>query len=249
MFILTEKTPNPDALKLKPDRALTNGDRWAADRGHHTPERSPLADRFLALPWVDKVFIAPDFVTITRSKAAPDWSQLRPEAILVLADFLASGLPAVLDAAPRQDAVADGEIEQEIQEVIARYLQPGVARDGGEIRFVRFEPATGVLWIEMHGACGGCPSSRLTLKGSVENTVRRFVPEVRRVEEVKADAPTAKPASRWKDLIGGLRGAGGERSLTLFTHNGRAVSRALEPGLASEPDQVRTTGDKDPDRL
>jgi NFU1 iron-sulfur cluster scaffold homolog, mitochondrial len=207
VFILTEKTPNPDALKLKPDRSLTAGETWATVRGHHVLGHSPLADRFLALAWIDKVFIAPDFVTVTRARPAADWTVLRAEAIMVVADFLASGLPAVLDAAPRQAGSSRGEIEDEIQTVIARYLQPGVARDGGEIRFVRFEAETGVLWIEMRGACGGCPSSRLTLKGAVETTVRRYVPEVMRVEEVPATAQADKTTSRWRELIGDQRDA------------------------------------------
>jgi NFU1 iron-sulfur cluster scaffold homolog, mitochondrial len=219
VFILTEKTPNPDALKLKPDRSLTAGETWATDRRHHVSGHSPLADRFLALAWIDKVFIAPDFVTVTRVRPAADWSVLRAEAIMVLADFLASGLSAVLDAAPRQAGSSRGEIEDEIQTVIARYLQPGVARDGGEIRFVRFEAETGVLWIEMRGACGGCPSSRLTLKGAVEATVWRYVPEVTRVEEIQPAFQTDKPASRWRDLIGGRRSAPASR--TRFLHNGR----------------------------
>jgi NFU1 iron-sulfur cluster scaffold homolog, mitochondrial len=226
MFIQTERTPNPNALKLTPDVALTLDRPWATDRASHAPGRSPLSDRLLALPWVERVFIEPRFVTVTRTLDAADWSLLRPEAIMALADHLASGLPAVLaSVAPSPPVCESGDLDEEIQTVMARFLQPGVSRDGGEIGFVRFDAAAGVLWIEMRGACGGCPSSRSTLKGAVETTVRRYVPEVLRVEDI-ADGPLVETASprlaAWRAALGGSTA---KPTPTLFTHNGRSMGR------------------------
>ena len=54
---------------------------------------------------------------------------------------------------------------------------------GGDILFARFEPETGVVWLNMRGACSGCPSSTATLRAGVENMLKHYVPEVTRVEQ------------------------------------------------------------------
>jgi Fe-S cluster biogenesis protein NfuA len=59
-----------------------------------------------------------------------------------------------------------------------------VARDGGDITFHSWDHATGVVRLNMRGACAGCPSSTLTLKQGIENMLRHYVPEVTRVEQV-----------------------------------------------------------------
>jgi len=103
-----------------------------------------------------------------------------------------------------------------------------VARNGGDVLFECFGPETGVVWVKMQGACGGCPSSRLTLKAGIEQILRRYVPEVLRVEEV-ASEPAAPGQPRWagwaKAAAALLRGAP-----TLFTHSGRLTNSAKYQG-------------------
>lgn len=73
------------------------------------------------------------------------------------------------------------EIVKEIKELIEARIRPAVAQDGGDITFERF--VDGIVYLKMHGACSGCPSSDVTLKNGVENMLRHYVPEV---QEVKA---------------------------------------------------------------
>jgi Fe-S cluster biogenesis protein NfuA len=42
----------------------------------------------------------------------------------------------------------------------------------------------GIVHLEMHGACSGCPSSTATLKNGIENMLKHYVPEVIAVEAV-----------------------------------------------------------------
>lgn len=58
-----------------------------------------------------------------------------------------------------------------------------MAQDGGDILFHKFDVQTGVVWLNMRGACSGCPSSTATLKAGVENMLKHYVPEVTRVEQ------------------------------------------------------------------
>lgn len=223
MIILTERTPNPDALKFVPHVALTSGaSRWCAHA-----EDAPLAARLFTLEGVRRVFIAPDFVTVTRAPGGPAWPELRFAVIAALAEHIEAGEPALSSEADGVggSALDEDEIVSEIRQVLALHVRPGVARDGGDVLLERFDPDTGVVWVKMQGACGGCPSSRLTLKAGIEQILRRYVPEVSQVEEAAGEVPpAAEPRwSRWAKSAG-PSALGSVR--TLFTHSGREIKKA-----------------------
>lgn len=221
VFILTEHTPNPDALKFVPHVALTCGaSRWCASAAD-----APLAARLFVLAGVGRVFIAPEFVTVTRAPDGPAWSDLRYAVIAAIAEFLETGEPALIDEA--RDAAAhpeDDEVVSEIRQVLGLYVRPGVSRDGGDVLFERFEPETRVVWVKMQGACGGCPSSRLTLKAGIEQILRRYIPEVLRVEEIPGEA-TAPAQPRWTEWAKAAASPL-QAARTLFTHSGQAIKSA-----------------------
>jgi len=75
---------------------------------------------------------------------------------------------------------SDGEIVDTIKELIETRVRPAVAQDGGDITFRGFE--RGIVYLNMRGACAGCPSSTATLKHGIENLLRHFVPEIVGVE-------------------------------------------------------------------
>ena len=61
-------------------------------------------------------------------------------------------------------------------------VRPGIAADGGEVWLIKVEEGT--AYVQMLGACGGCPASTMTLKGAIEAVVVADVPEVTQVLEV-----------------------------------------------------------------
>lgn len=221
MFISTERTPNPEAMRFDPHVALTSGASWSFDRAGFEAGQSPLATVLFAIEGVRSLFIAPDFLTVLRDPDGPAWFELRYQVIAVLADHLASGAPSVVAASSAVQA-APSEIEDEIRQVLGLYVRPAVARDGGDIIFDYYDSASGVLWIRMQGACGGCPSSQLTLRAHVERIVRRYVPEVVAVDQVVAELSGESAATRMKRWLSGLAGPAAERpARTVFTHAGR----------------------------
>ncbi|WP_354668927.1 NifU family protein [Caulobacter sp. RL271] len=222
MLILTEQTPNPDALKFLVRIPGARGTQ-SLEPEAATTARSPLAARLFAIPGVRRCLLAEDFLTVQREANGPGWGELKAQVLLALAAHLTSGEPALADRAPEVEAgISDDEIVSEIRQVLGLHIRPGVARDGGDIVFERFDAATGVLWIRMLGACGGCPSSRMTLKARVEQVVKRFVPEVTRVEEEPSSA-TAAPTlgERLKRMLDELGDAPARAPRTLFTRNGK----------------------------
>jgi Fe-S cluster biogenesis protein NfuA len=58
-------------------------------------------------------------------------------------------------------------------------VRPAIAADGGDVWLIRVEDAT--AYVQMLGACGGCPASHLTLKNGIEAAIRAEVPEISEV--------------------------------------------------------------------
>jgi len=81
--------------------------------------------------------------------------------------------PATLKFLPGRDVVGEGGTIREVSR----------GQDGGDIVFRYFDDKDGSVYLEMRGACAGCPSSSMTLKSGIENLLKHYVPEVTRVEQ------------------------------------------------------------------
>ena len=186
MFIQTETTPNPQVLKFLPGRELLpGGSREFASAAQ--AQASPLAAALFGVEGVTRVYFGDDFLTVTKDPDW-DWSHLKAPILAEIMDHFTSGAPLVEgeEAEAAADEVYEGEtalVVAEIKDLIETRIRPAVAQDGGDILFARFEPDTGVVYLNMRGACSGCPSSAATLKAGVENLLRHYVPEVTRVEQ------------------------------------------------------------------
>jgi Fe-S cluster biogenesis protein NfuA len=71
-------------------------------------------------------------------------------------------------------------LETQIEEVINQHIRPYIEADGGRITFI--EMRDNVVFVELAGACGTCPSAQMTLKGGVEAILKRRFPEIQSVE-------------------------------------------------------------------
>jgi len=188
MFIQTEATPNPLTLKFLPGREVLQG--GTADfRSPEEAERSPLAQRLFQVEGVDGVFLGHDFVSITKGDEN-DWYQMKPALLGIIMEHFTSGRPVLAEgsgeAGPAEHgnefAPEDAGIVDQIKELLDTRVRPAVAQDGGDIVFRGFE--RGVVYLNMRGACSGCPSSTATLKMGIENMLRHYIPEVVEVRAV-----------------------------------------------------------------
>lgn len=190
MFIQTEATPNPATLKFLPGRTVL--DEGSADfRAPGEAEDSPLAQRLFAIPGVDGVFFGHDFITITREErdeAGFEWRHLKPAILGAIMEHFTSGQPVMLSDAPEMNQgeeffeEEDSQIVTTIKELLETRVRPAVAQDGGDITFRGYKEGT--VYLNMRGACAGCPSSTATLKYGIQNLLRHFIPEVQEVEAV-----------------------------------------------------------------
>lgn len=188
MLIETELTPNPATIKFLPGRVvMESGTRDFAD-----PEEaaaSPLAEALFGLGDVTGVFFGHSFISVT---AAPgvEWASLKPDVLGILLDHFSANMPlfhapSAGFAVPSANAdyplddPADEDIVDQIKELIETRVRPAVANDGGDIIYRGFQK--GVVYLQMQGACSGCPSSSATLKNGIEQLLKHYVPEVTEV--------------------------------------------------------------------
>jgi len=189
MFIQTENTPNPQTIKFLPGQTVMT-DGTASFTNKEDAQTSPLAQALFKLDNIIGIFFGHDYISITKTPEA-EWDTIKPHALTTIMEHFVSNQPLFLDSKGAQTSTTthstatddDDPIVIQIKELIDTRVRPAVAEDGGDIIFHGFE--NGVVYLEMHGACAGCPSSTVTLKNGIENLLRHYVPEVDAVEAVE----------------------------------------------------------------
>ncbi len=188
MFIQTEATPNPATLKFLPGEAVLTGSPVDFRKGGDFSS-SPLAQRLFEISGIDGVFLGADFITVTKNDS--DWQNLKPAVMGAIMEHYMSGAPVFEGAGAEGSAgseaqedfdEADSEIVATIKDLLDTRVRPAVAQDGGDITFHGFKE--GIVYLQMKGACAGCPSSTATLKHGVENLLKHFIPEIKEVQAV-----------------------------------------------------------------
>jgi Fe-S cluster biogenesis protein NfuA len=182
--IYTEMTPNPETMKFVANKLLYPGK--SIDFPDVTAAKpSPLAIEVFGFPFIKSVFIASNFVTLTKTSDT-DWDDVIPAIRQFLKEYLEEGKPVV-----NEDEVVviksegnlidadDDDVVKRIKELLENYVKPAVEMDGGAIQFKSYNEGTVNLMLQ--GSCSGCPSSMITLKAGIEGMMKRMIPEVKEV--------------------------------------------------------------------
>lgn len=196
IFIQTETTPNPDALKFLPNhRVLPEGVptafvEYLNPRSTISPPYpSPLAAQLMNIDGVTSVFYGADFITVTKAADA-NWAHIRPEVFALITEAITSG-QAIVNVSDRNSAGAsegeeageerdslaydenDSEVVGMIKELLETRVRPAIQDDGGDIEFRGFED--GYVMLKLRGACRTCDSSTVTLKNGIEGMLMHYV--------------------------------------------------------------------------
>ena len=183
MFIQTEQTPNPATLKFLPGKVVMH-EGTAFYQNVNEAENSPFAKRLFAVDGVAGVFFGSDFITITK-KQEYDWQVMKPSVLGAIIDHFNSDEKTIeiLNNKESKQSLErkedDSDIVKQIKELLDTRVRPAVAMDGGDIIYNNYED--GVVYLQMQGACSGCPSSKMTLKQGVQNLLCHYLPEVKEV--------------------------------------------------------------------
>lgn len=184
--IYTEMTPNPETMKFVANRLLYPGKSIDfADVSLAGP--SPLAKELFNFPFIKGVFIASNFITLTKTADTEDWQEVIPTIKQFLKEYLEAGGMVVNEEEVLQmkqeasNAVSadDDDVVKRVKELLENYVKPAVEMDGGAIQFKSYND--GVVNLMLQGSCSGCPSSMITLKSGIEGMMKRMIPEVKEV--------------------------------------------------------------------
>ncbi len=192
VLLYTEQTPNPESLKFVTNRMLYNGTAEFKEEAF-AREWSALASVLYDFPYVKKVYIANNYVTLTK-EFNYSWDDVMLPLKEFIKNYLQEDKPIIKDGfadevarleAERGDSYAysedDAETVTQIKELIDTYVKPAVEMDGGNIEFKSYEE--GVVTVIMQGSCSGCPSSTVTLKSGIESMLKRMMPQVKEVRQ------------------------------------------------------------------
>jgi NFU1 iron-sulfur cluster scaffold homolog, mitochondrial len=184
--IYTEMTPNPETMKFVANKLLYPG-KSVDFKNEESATASPLAMQLFTFPFIKSVFIASNFVTLTKTDDTEDWQDVIPSVKQFLKEYLEEGnqiineeeLAARKTESTNEIHINDGDVVKRIKELLENYVKPAVEMDGGAIQYLSYE--NGTVNLMMQGSCSGCPSSMITLKAGIEGMMKRMIPEVKEV--------------------------------------------------------------------
>jgi Fe-S cluster biogenesis protein NfuA len=197
-IIYAEETPNPASLKFVANKLLLVSGASADYQSVADAADAPLVKTLFQFPFVKRVFIASNFITVTKQDNL-EWEEIRDQLRTFITNYLNQGKPVITklpqkvvpkDSAFKetvsvntQHAAPANDVENKIIEVLEQYIRPAVEQDGGLITFKELKD--GVVTVQMRGSCSGCPSSTMTLKAGIEALLKRLLPDV--VKEVVSE--------------------------------------------------------------
>tara|TARA_B100000795_G_scaffold173512_1_gene130851 strand:- start:5625 stop:6245 length:621 start_codon:yes stop_codon:yes gene_type:complete len=186
--VYAESTPNPKVMKFVANRAIIQGDS-VEFMNIDEAMNSPLAIKLFHFPFVKEIFIAKNFVSLTKYEMM-EWEDIVMELREFIREYLADGgvvvnefeeniskneapltEKQVIEVAKPEEL---GEIETRIVDILEEFVAPAVESDGGNIKFISF--VDGKVSVLLQGACSGCPSSTLTLKQGIETILKKMLP-------------------------------------------------------------------------
>jgi Fe-S cluster biogenesis protein NfuA len=190
--LYAESTPNPLVVKFVANRILVDQNIYEFNNRAEASS-SPLALELFGFPFVDKVFLSNNFISITKKDNSIEWNDIIVEMREFMRDYLVDGGTVINEnASPKKSKTVThkeelvrefSDIEKKIADLLDEYVRPAVEQDGGFISLKKFEK--GIVTVSLQGACSGCPSSTITLKSGIEGMLKREMPE--EIVEVVAD--------------------------------------------------------------
>lgn len=187
VFIYTEASPNPNSMKFVLNFELVpqglSFDYPDVESAQAEGKASPLAGDLFQFPFVQRVFLASNFVTLTKDDAT-DWGDVILDTKQFLKIYFEENHPVFEQkTVDKNTAILDTDSPtiRQIKTILDDYVRLAVESDGGAISFHSFEEGTGTVKVLLQGSCSGCPSSTLTLKAGIQNLLTQMVPDVKEV--------------------------------------------------------------------
>lgn len=188
--IYSESTPNPGVMKFVCNKQILFSPPIEFLNSNEG-KNNFIAKKLFLLPLVKEVFIAKNFVSITKHDSFL-WEEyinnIKEEIKIILTEYLNSTKskePAVIQkkTTTKTKETSLNATEEKIIKILDDYVKPAVESDGGNIKFISF--SKGTVSVLLQGACSGCPSSVITLKNGIETLLKNMIGDaVKNVEAI-----------------------------------------------------------------
>jgi Fe-S cluster biogenesis protein NfuA len=189
IFVKTQQTPNPHFLKFLPGKELLQDGETYDFSNERQANISPLARKIFEIKGINRVFYGKDYISVGK-KELIEWSDIKPIVVDIICEYFTKNFELFENKPVAQDTElkdTDSETVKYIKEIIAFRIRPVVQEDGGDIKYIDFDEASGVVSLAMKGSCSGCPSSSVTLKQGIEKMLVHYVAGVKEVIAVDDD--------------------------------------------------------------
>ena len=187
--IYAESTPNPEVMKFVSNRMLA--DKSIEIQNLSEAKGISIAEELFKFPFVKSIYLSANFISITKD-GEMEWGDIAMQLRVFIADYLNSaGIKNYTKNIQPQnisDSTKDhkknvkrntdfNEFEKKIESILNQYIAPAVEADGGAITLNYCENYK--VYVDLKGACSGCPSATSTLKGGIEALLKQKVsPEI-----------------------------------------------------------------------
>ena len=187
--VYSEITPNPSTMKFVANKyILPSGESANFTSQAQTKGYSPLAEELFKFPFVDGVFLAANFVTVTKTDNV-SWDFITMQLRDFIREWIANCKEILLksqdpimeddESSIEVPKLEESQYDEKITALVDQYVRPAVENDGGAIDYVGYDE--GKVIVKMKGSCAGCPSSTATLKGGIETLLKQHLPNVQEV--------------------------------------------------------------------
>jgi Fe-S cluster biogenesis protein NfuA len=187
--VYSEITPNPSTMKFVANKyILPSGESANFTSQAQTKGYSPLAEELFKFPFVDGVFLAANFVTVTKTDNV-SWDFITMQLRDFIREWIANCKEILLksqdpimeddESSIEVPKLEESQYDEKITALLDQYVRPAVENDGGAIDYVGYDQ--GKVIVKMKGSCAGCPSSTATLKGGIETLLKQHLPNVQEV--------------------------------------------------------------------
>lgn len=187
-MIYTELSPNPNSMKfvlnfeLAPEGLSFDYPTIASTA--EEDKASPLASDLFQFPFVRRIFIASNFITMSKDDET-EWEDVVYDVKKFLKIYFEQNHPVFAQKTIDKNTLIidanDSAIVAKIKSTLDQYVRPAVESDGGAINFASFDEITGQVKVYLQGSCSGCPSSTVTLRDGIQRLLTTMVPEVKEV--------------------------------------------------------------------
>ena len=180
--IYVESTPNPEVMKFVSNRMIA--DKSMEIRSLGEAQGISIAEELLKFPFVKSIYLSSNFISISKIGTI-EWEDIAMQLRIFIAEHLNSNpiknYTENISLEKEHNIKNNVNIklkdfnkkEKEIEAILNEYIAPAVESDGGAITLNYYKD--NIVYVDLKGACSGCPSATSTLKGGIETLLQQKI--------------------------------------------------------------------------